>query len=93
MPFLCNAYHPSGADTERFWQSNPQDQTTYLDLPAGFPNEIKSTFAWNREDIETKENEWKLCLNPDEVEAVNTALAKFECEFITALVQAFQPFH
>lgn len=78
MAATCTAYTPSDLDTQRFWDRELSRQNPSLDLPYGFPKELKSSLAWKGVDIEQKQLEWKLDLTDEEIAAIEAALAAFE---------------
>lgn len=78
MATTCIAYTPSDLDTQRFWDQELSRQKASLDLPSGFPKELKSPLAWKGVDIEQKQLEWKLDLTDEEIAAIDAALAAFQ---------------
>lgn len=81
MATHCTTYIPSELDTQRFWDRELTRQKASLDVPHGFPKEIKSSLAWKGVDIEKKRSEWKLDLTDEEIAAIDAALAAFEAKY------------
>jgi len=78
MATTCATYTPSDIDTQNFWARELTRQKASLDIPYGFPKELKSPLAWTGTDIKTKESEWKLDLADEEIAAIDAALEAFE---------------
>ncbi|KAI6082012.1 hypothetical protein F4821DRAFT_248171 [Hypoxylon rubiginosum] len=78
MANLSASYVPSGNYTDRFWKKEAIREKSTLAIPNGYPKYIDSPLAWTGVEVEAKESEWKLYLSPEEIIAIDAALAKFE---------------
>lgn len=79
MAVTCVSYYPTELETQRFWEHQAVRETAPVELPDGLPKEIKSTLAWKRDEIEAKQDKWRVDLSSQDVNAVDAALAQFEC--------------
>ncbi|KAK0871220.1 hypothetical protein LTR87_012966 [Friedmanniomyces endolithicus] len=79
-PSISLPYCPSDEEAERFWQAELQNGKVSTGVPDGFPQKLRSSFAWKGADIEDKQSEWQLDLTSDEIDSVNAALAAFEAK-------------
>lgn len=77
-PSISLSYCPSDEEAERFWQAELQNGKVSTGVPDGFPQKLRSSFAWKGADIEDRQSEWQLDLTSDEIDSVNAALAAFE---------------
>ncbi|KAF2746993.1 Clavaminate synthase-like protein [Sporormia fimetaria CBS 119925] len=78
MAAVCASYHPSPLDAARFWEKQRSRHVVDGQVPSGYPKNLTSPLVWTREEAEEKNTDWFFILTGDDIDAVNSALSRFE---------------
>ncbi|KAJ5611892.1 Clavaminate synthase-like protein [Penicillium herquei] len=78
MADICASYTPSDRDAQRFWDQELVRQKGSLEVPDGFPKQIKSSLAWTAAEIGNKQSDWRLSLKEEEIAVIDAAVVEFE---------------
>jgi hypothetical protein len=73
-------YNPSHQDADHFWKTQNEKQQVAPQVPKGFPRRLVSPLAWTSVEVQRKHSEWFINLEAVEIEALEVALASFECK-------------
>lgn len=73
-------YHPSVHHASQFWEEHSRKESSAPQVPDGFPEQLTSSLAWTRAEIESQRSKWIVNLDEDDVKAIEVALAAFEGE-------------
>ena len=74
-------YHPTEEHASHFWETQhrrERKEKSAPRVPDGFPEQLQSSLAWTRAEIEGQRSNWTVELDEVDIEAIETALALFE---------------